>query len=128
LPGLGILLLRVAVGLIAIAQGIDYLSDDNLTASAWITGLLMILSGMAILIGFLTPVAGVLVALATLGFMFSWFRSPSVNLFETRLTTVLMVTVTAAIVFIGPGALSLDARLFGRREIIIPSSSRLPKP
>jgi len=128
LPGLGILLLRVAVGVIAIVQGIDYLGDDNLTASAWITGLLLILSGAALLIGFLTPLAGVLVALATLGFMFSWFRSPSVNLFETRLTTVLMFTVAAAIVFIGPGALSLDARLFGRREIIIPSSPRLPKP
>ncbi len=127
MPGLGILLLRVAVGVIAIVQGVDYLGDDNLTASAWITGLLMILSGAALLIGFLTPLAGVLVALATLGFMFSWFRSPSVNLFETRLTTVLMFTVAAAIVFIGPGALSLDARLFGRREIIIPSSPRLPK-
>jgi uncharacterized membrane protein YphA (DoxX/SURF4 family) len=87
----------------------------------------MVLSGVALLIGFLSPVAGVLVALATIGLKFSWFRSPSINLCETRLTAVLIVTVAAAIVFIGPGALSLDARLFGRREIVIPSSSRLPE-
>ena len=28
--------------------------------------------------------------------------------------------MAAAIVFLGPGAFSVDARLFGRREIIIP--------
>jgi hypothetical protein len=29
-----------------------------------------------------------------------------------------------AVALIGPGAYSLDARLFGRREIIIPRASR----
>jgi hypothetical protein len=32
-----------------------------------------------------------------------------------------------AVVFLGPGAFSLDARLFGRREIIIPPVSRSPR-
>jgi hypothetical protein len=35
--------------------------------------------------------------------------------------------MTIAIVFLGPGAFSLDAYLFGRRELIIPPSSRPPK-
>jgi len=30
----------------------------------------------------------------------------------------------AAITFLGPGAYSLDARLFGRREIVLPSGGR----
>jgi hypothetical protein len=31
-----------------------------------------------------------------------------------------------AITLLGPGAFSLDARLFGRREIIIPEAARPP--
>ena len=32
--------------------------------------------------------------------------------------------VTVALLFLGPGAYSVDARLFGRREIVIPRRSR----
>ena len=128
MPGLGLLLLRIAVGVTTIIQGIVCLNDGGIPALwAWIPGLLMLASGLALLVGFLTPVASVVVALGILSSSFSWFRAPAVNMFETRLTTILIVTMAAAIVFLGPGALSLDARLFGRREIIIPSSARLPK-
>ena len=33
-----------------------------------------------------------------------------------------LAAISAALVLLGPGAFSLDARLFGRREIIIPES------
>jgi hypothetical protein len=33
-----------------------------------------------------------------------------------------LAAISAALVLLGPGAFSLDARLFGRREIIIPVS------
>jgi uncharacterized membrane protein YphA (DoxX/SURF4 family) len=45
------------------------------------------------------------------------------ELFEAKLTTALATVIVVALVCLGPGAFSLDARLFGRREIIIPSSS-----
>jgi uncharacterized membrane protein YphA (DoxX/SURF4 family) len=122
------LLLRIAVGVTAIVQGVVYLNDGgNPALRAWIPGLLLLASGVALAVGFLTPIAGVVVALGILSSTLSWFRAPAASLFETRLTTILMVTMAAAIVLLGPGALSLDARLFGRREIIIPSSARLPK-
>jgi hypothetical protein len=35
--------------------------------------------------------------------------------------------MSAALVLLGPGAFSLDARLFGRREIIIPEGGRSPR-
>ena len=127
-PALGLLLLRIAVGVTAIVQAVFCLNDGGNSAFwDWIPGLLMLGSGIALLVGFLTPIAGIVVALSILISTFSWFRAPVPNLFETRLTTILTVTISAAIVFLGPGALSLDARLFGRREIIIPSSARLPK-
>jgi hypothetical protein len=34
--------------------------------------------------------------------------------------------MSIAITLLGPGAFSLDAHLFGRREIIIPGASRPP--
>jgi uncharacterized membrane protein YphA (DoxX/SURF4 family) len=38
-----------------------------------------------------------------------------------------LAAISAALVLLGPGAFSLDARLFGRREIIIPEGGRSPR-
>ena len=35
-----------------------------------------------------------------------------------------MAAISAALVLLGPGAFSLDTRLFGRREIITPEGRR----
>jgi uncharacterized membrane protein YphA (DoxX/SURF4 family) len=35
-----------------------------------------------------------------------------------------LAVISVALVLLGPGAVSLDARLFGRREIIIPGPPR----
>jgi uncharacterized membrane protein YphA (DoxX/SURF4 family) len=89
--------------------------------------LIIIASGVSLLIGFLTPVAGVLMALATIGIARSWVPPPTSNFFNTPLPAFLVVFVAAAITLLGPGALSIDRRLFGRREIIIPHSPRSPR-
>ncbi|HEU4386626.1 MAG TPA: hypothetical protein VFV34_02430 [Blastocatellia bacterium] len=46
--------------------------------------------------------------------------------FDGRLTVLLLVMISAALALLGPGAYSLDARPFGRREIIIPGASNEP--
>ena len=38
----------------------------------------------------------------------------------SALAALNLAAISAALVLLGPGAFSLDARLFGRREIIIP--------
>ena len=115
--------MRVAVGISAGVQGGIYLANDNdITVWIWFIGLLMMASGASLLIGFLTPVAGGLAGLGSLGCWLSWFPSSTPNLFDRFLPVALMIVMVAAIVLLGPGAFSLDARLFGRREIIIPSN------
>jgi hypothetical protein len=128
-PSVGLLLLRAAVGVTAAIQGSFYLANsDNPTLGTLTVALVTAASGASLLLGLLTPVAGILVGLSAVGVTFSWFPPPTPNLFDAILPTVLVVVVAAAVVFLGPGALSLDARIFGRHEVIIPRTPRLPNP
>jgi hypothetical protein len=124
-PGLGLLLLRAAVGIVALFLGGSYLADSATSiVGAWICGLVGFAAGAALLIGVCTPIAGLLVGVGAIGIGFSFLPAPALNLFDEKLPAVLAAIIAAAIVFLGPGAFSLDARLFGRREIIIPPRSR----
>jgi uncharacterized membrane protein YphA (DoxX/SURF4 family) len=88
--------------------------------------LILVTSGILLLIGLFTPAAGALAGLATLGVALSWFPPPARNLFDSTLAAVLVADMCAALALLGPGAISVDCRLFGRREIIIPEVSRPP--
>ncbi len=128
LPGVGLFLLRLAVGITSILQGSYYLADPGtLTLANGLGGFLAIGSGALLLVGFLTPAAAALVTLGTLGIAVDWFPAAAPGLFAARLSAVLAAIMSLAIVFLGPGAISIDARLFGRRVIIIPPVSRPPQ-
>jgi uncharacterized membrane protein YphA (DoxX/SURF4 family) len=122
------LLLRAAAGATAVFQGGSYFADPgNLTLRTTVVGVLGISSGTSLIFGFLTPIVSSLIGLGAIGTVLSWFPPPALNPFEATLPTILAAVVATAVVFLGPGALSVDARLFGRREIIIPDSSRSAK-
>ena len=122
---MGLLLLRVATGATAIIEGGSYFADPgNLTLRTSLIGLIEISGSASLILGFLTPVGGVLVGLGAIGAVLSWFP-PSLNPFDGTLPSIFVAVVATSVVLLGPGAWSVDARLFGRREIIIP---RTPLP
>lgn len=86
----------------------------------------LLLVGGLLLIGSLSRWAAVIAATTSLLSVFSWFPGPRVGLFETPITTMMAAVIATALVCLGPGAFSVDARLFGRREVIIPKTSANP--
>jgi uncharacterized membrane protein YphA (DoxX/SURF4 family) len=126
-PGAGLLLLRAATGAGFLAQGIAYFADKHdLGAMSSAVAVFMVLVGASLLIGSLSRCAAVVAATTSLLSVFPWFPGPRVGLFETPITTMLAAVVATALVCLGPGAFSVDARLFGRREVIIPKTSGNP--
>ncbi|MGC2659405.1 MAG: hypothetical protein WA324_15725 [Bryobacteraceae bacterium] len=69
-------------------------------------------AGLAVGIGALTPTACVL-AILFAGSRPRWWE------ISTWPLSFLIVSVLAAIAILGPGAYSIDARLFGRRKLTI---------
>src|SRR5262249_11162123 len=118
-PGVGLLLLRIVVGGAALTQGAVFLTHTiEPTVLTWIAGALAVVSGVALIAGFLTPASGAVAGLTTLFIATTWTPA-SASVLVDRFAAVILIVDAAALVLLGPGAVSLDARLFGRREIII---------
>jgi uncharacterized membrane protein YphA (DoxX/SURF4 family) len=120
-PGIGLLLLRASVGGLAAATGVLCLSGSLQRVPAlWATGLGLVLSGAALLIGLLTPCASLLLVICLLVALFSTAPESLLNFLGSKPFVGVLVILSAAIALLGPGAYSLDGYLFGRREIVIP--------
>jgi uncharacterized membrane protein YphA (DoxX/SURF4 family) len=126
-PGVGLLLLRATIGFTLIAQGVAYFVDwHDLRLLTSTIGLVALACGTMLLVGYLTPFASVSAALISVADGLWWFQAPSSNLFDTKIAVSFVAIMAISIVCLGPGAYSIDARLFGRREIFIPEASRTP--
>ena len=73
-------------------------------------------AGILLLVGLWTPVAGTLVAIVKLSVAFSRYFSNSGDPW----LAVIQAVLGAVLAMVGPGAWSIDARLFGRKRIDIP--------
>ena len=110
-PGGGILLLRVLAGGALINRGLAAIGAEGHTgpAAAQIAGAA---AGLMILGGMWTPVVGILA-----GILEAWigFTEPGTYPFA-----IMLAGLGISLAMIGPGAWSIDARLYGRKQILPP--------
>ena len=118
-PGVALLLLRLVVGGAASAQAWLLITANHgaVSTSVVVVASLAFFPGLALIIGFMTPIVSVLLSagglLLTVDASTDWHFS----LFESGLARIEFIAISAALIPLGPGAFSLDARLYGRREI-----------
>ena len=127
-PGIGLLILRTAAAIATGTYGGILLSRLETTINSQfsyishlILSLILITGSVFFLLGLMMPVVSITLAVSELiaalvrltlpnpldGFRFTW------------IALLLLASIAAALFFLGPGAFSIDARLFGRRQIFI---------
>jgi putative oxidoreductase len=120
LPGIGLLLLRLLTAVALLYFSITgVLASLALATPALATVALQMFvigAGMLLLVGLWTPVAGTLAAIAKVSIACSRFLSHSGDAW----TPLAMAVLGAILAMVGPGAWSVDARLFGRKHIDFP--------
>lgn len=110
------------------AQSIGYVQMPNRNLVAWGLAALTFAGGVFLLIGLMTPLTAVLVAAGGIATALSWIPLPGQALSDSYPAILNLIVLSIAIALLGPGAFSLDARMFGRREITIPSSHNVSRP
>jgi uncharacterized membrane protein YphA (DoxX/SURF4 family) len=108
------LVLRICVGLVTLEKSGVLLQQGSLPITITSLALVSIAAGACLVIGLMTPGAGATIAAAAVA---TFFAAGAGRLEPPTLSLVL--GDVAALVLLGPGAYSVDARLFGRREILV---------
>jgi putative oxidoreductase len=108
-PGVGLLLLRLVAGFAAMVHGITKLEAGLPLGAILLLGL-GIAAGILLLAGLWTPVSGSLLAVLEL---WDWISTKP----SDPLPNILLASIGVALALLGPGAWSVDARLFGWKRI-----------
>jgi putative oxidoreductase len=107
-PGGGLLLLRIALALPVATDGLFMLLGVQNPWSVAV-GLVSILASALVLLGLWTPFAAAILCLAQLSTLF-------LGGFDLQ-TQISRAAIAVSLVMLGPGAWSIDRRLFGRKRI-----------
>ena len=104
------MLQRIVAAILLIRFCIVHVADTPLSAAV-VPHFIGACAAMLFLIGFWTPFVGTLITLVELWIAMTHLSDPW--------TAILLATIGATSVMLGPGAFSIDARLYGRRHLEI---------
>lgn len=120
--GIGLLLIRVVLGVNVLVQATPQLSGAHaLPATAWT---IVLISGAFLVVGLRTRLFALI---SGVGLAVIFVRAAGVSVSDPLgkfLPWVLEETLSIGMFLLGPGAFSVDARLFGRKEIVLSRRSR----
>jgi hypothetical protein len=101
--GIGLLFLRLSLSIAVFAESCRSLATVRDFHA--VLGVIGILSSIVVLIGFRTA-TGALLTIA-------------IGAFAPMPSSLYIIAIAGAVALMGPGAFSVDSRIFGRREIVI---------
>ena len=111
-PGIGLLLLRIAAaGMFAL--NLTHRFNFSSNALYWLVVSLIGLISLGLLLGFLTTILTIIACVAAVANLLLADQPIDV-------VYILRILTSAALFFLGPGAYSVDARLFGLRVTVVP--------
>ena len=110
-PGIGLLVQRLLIGSALLHHGIAQVKQTH-DVAIFTPSAIEATAGILLIVGLWTPVVGVLAALTEI---WSIFRHS-----DDYWIAIIFATLAASLTMIGPGAWSIDARLFGRKRMDIP--------
>ena len=111
-PGVGLLVLRVAAGSSLIARA-TFVLRSTPTFGTGLFQFFIVIAGLLLIAGLWTPVVTIVMMLVELWRIISRHGDPT--------SDILLGALALAIALLGPGAWSVDARLFGWKRIDIDS-------
>lgn len=106
-PGTGLLLIRIVAASVLLDQAVTRLRAGGLIGLA----VLVASAALFLFLGLWTPLAATLVTVIELWNVFSQPGDPRIY--------ILLASISAALALLGPGAWSVDARIFGWKRIDI---------
>jgi uncharacterized membrane protein YphA (DoxX/SURF4 family) len=109
-PGFGLLLQRILTAILLLRFGVLEFMGGPFSLSM-IPQLIASFAGILLLAGLGTPVVGTLIAVIEVWVTITQPRDPWIS--------IALATLGATAAMIGPGAWSLDARLFGRKHVAL---------
>ncbi|HET6975309.1 MAG TPA: DoxX family protein [Pyrinomonadaceae bacterium] len=111
-PGFGLLLLRLATAAM-FAMNLSHRFQFSSLTLYWAVVSFIIVASISLCIGFLTPALSVIACAAAVANLF--WADQTINV-----VYILRILTSAALFFLGPGAYSIDAKLFGLQVTVVP--------
>ena len=114
-PGLGLLVLRLSLAAALVYESVPVFSVQAAGPAAFVQFSIAVAGIAFLLVGLWTPVMGVLVAVNEAWIAIILVSQPA----EHKWLHLLLAALALSVAMLGPGAWSIDARMFGRRRLDI---------